>query len=56
MITFGNIFMKILIIAAHPSSAGFTQKIAGAYAEEKQRRGAETEIINLYQEENRQDF
>jgi NAD(P)H dehydrogenase (quinone) len=48
--------MKTLIITAHPSKAGFTHKIAAAYAEEIRKKQGEAEILDLYAQENRQDF
>jgi NAD(P)H dehydrogenase (quinone) len=48
--------MKTLIITAHPSSAGFTHRIAATYTEEKRKLRGEVEILDLYKEENHQDF
>ena len=48
--------MKTLIITAHPSSKGFTHKIAGAYKESAELAGGEVEIIDLYKELNKQGF
>jgi NAD(P)H dehydrogenase (quinone) len=48
--------MKTLIITAHPSKFGFTQKIAQEYAKASLEKGNEVEILDLYQGENRQDF
>ena len=48
--------MKTLIITAHPSSKGFTHRIADTYKKEIEKKGAEVEILDLYRPENRQDF
>lgn len=40
--------MKILIITAHPSSKGFTHKIANRYKKGAESEGAEVEIFDLY--------
>ncbi len=48
--------MKSLIITAHPSSTGFTHKIAEAYKKGREDAGHEVEILDLYKPENRQDF
>ena len=42
--------MKTLIITAHPSSKGFTHRIAEAYKEGAQSSGLEVEILDLYKE------
>jgi NAD(P)H dehydrogenase (quinone) len=48
--------MKTLIITAHPSKFGFTQKIAEQYAKGKTEKGDTVEILDLYKQENKQDF
>lgn len=48
--------MKILIVTAHPSSKGFTPKIAKEYEKIKKSRGDEVEILDLYAPENKQDY
>ena len=48
--------MKSLIITAHPSKFGFTHKIAAAYGAAKIENGDQSEILDLYANENRQDF
>jgi len=47
--------MKSLIIKAHPSTKGYTHRIAEAYKEGANTAGVEVEIIDLYKEP-RQDF
>ena len=46
--------MKTLIITAHPSSLGFTHKIAEAYKTGAQSIGCEVEILDLYKESVKQ--
>ena len=46
--------MKTLIITAHPSSLGFTHKIAEAYKAGAQSLGCEVEILDLYKEPAKQ--
>lgn len=41
-------YMKILIITAHPSSTGHTHTIAQSYKENREKKGDEVEIIDLY--------
>ena len=48
--------MKTLIITAHPSSKGFTHKIAQAYKDGAQSVGVEVEILDLYKQSPKQDF
>ena len=48
--------MKSLIITAHPSTLGFTHRIAAEYEKGKKEKGHEVEILDLYKEENRQDY
>ena len=48
--------MKKLIITAHPSSQGFTQRIAKTFAESAQSAGHSVEVINLYDPQWHQDF
>lgn len=47
---------RILIILAHPSGRGFSRRIAMAYQEAAKEAGHETELLDLYAPENRQDF
>ena len=47
---------KILIITSHPSSKGFTHKIANAYKKANENRGNHVEILNLYDKNNMIDF
>ena len=42
--------MKSLIITAHPSSKGFTHRIAQAYKVGAESKGMEVEILDLYKE------
>lgn len=48
--------MDSLLITAHPSSKGFTHKIAKAYVEGLKEKEKSYEIINLYEKENSLDF
>lgn len=48
--------MKSLIITAHPSSKGFTHKIAETYKEGVESLGGVAEILDLYKEPVKQDF
>lgn len=48
--------MNILIVTAHPSSAGFTHKIASAYEAGAKKAGKTVEVLNLYSAEHTQDF
>ncbi|MEI6042734.1 MAG: NAD(P)H-dependent oxidoreductase [bacterium] len=48
--------MKTLIITAHPSSKGFTHRIAEAYKAGAESVGVTVEILDLYKESPRQDF
>lgn len=48
--------MKHLIITSHPSSKGFTHKIAKAFYYKALEKGDEVEIIDLYDEEFKLDF
>jgi NAD(P)H dehydrogenase (quinone) len=48
--------MKILIITAHPSSQGFTHKIANVCLKTFTERGHDAEVINLYDQKWKQDF
>ena len=47
---------KVLIITAHPSSKGFTHRIADAFAQGAREAGKEVEIIDLYKTNLKQDF
>lgn len=48
--------MKKFIITAHPSSQGFTHKIAERLTKLSAERGDEVEILDLYKTELKQDF
>ncbi len=48
--------MHTLIITAHPSSQGFTHKIAAAYEKGSRSGGATVEILDLYKTPYKQDF
>ncbi len=48
--------MNILIVTAHPSSKGFTHRIANIYRKGAEESGKNVEVIDLYAPENRQDF
>jgi len=48
--------MKHLIITSHPSSKGFTHKIAKAFYYKALENGDDCEIIDLYDEEFKLDF
>ncbi len=48
--------MKKLIIVAHPSAHSTSHKIAEKYAQESQKHKHEIQIINVYDEERRQEF
>ena len=47
---------KVLIVTAHPSSKGFTHRIAAAFSEGAKEVGKEVEIIDLYKTNLKQDF
>lgn len=47
---------KILIITAHPSSRGFTHKIADAYKTSSEEAGHTAELLNLYTTDLKQEF
>ena len=47
---------KVLIVTAHPSSQGFTHKIAAAFAEGAREKGKTVEILDLYQTNLKQEF
>lgn len=47
---------NILIITAHPSSLGFTHKIADAYKMGSEEVGNTVEILDLYKTDLKQDF
>lgn len=42
--------MNILIITAHPATWGFAHKIAERYQAEKESRGHNTQVLDLYQD------
>lgn len=48
--------MKTLIILAHPSSKSFNKSIAERYKKNVETNWNEAELINLYDEEYKQDF
>lgn len=48
--------MKSLIITAHPSSLGFTHRIASAYKAGVESVGGEVEILDLYKESCNQEY
>ncbi len=48
--------MKILIITAHPSSKGFTHRIANAYKEGRESSGHTVEVLDLYKTDLQQGF
>lgn len=47
---------NILIITAHPSTFGYTHKIANTYKETQEKIGNHVDIINLYDKENQLPF
>jgi NAD(P)H dehydrogenase (quinone) len=47
---------NILIVTAHPSSLGFTHKIAEAYKAGSEEVGNTVEILDLYKTDLKQDF
>ncbi len=47
---------KALVITAHPSSLGFTHRIAEAYKKGAESAGASVEILDLYKTDLKQDF
>lgn len=48
--------MKVLIVTAHPASTGFTHKIANRYKQEKEDRGHDVFIMDLYKKKYAQPF
>ncbi len=48
--------MRTLIITAHPSTKGFTHAIAGALKEERESKGGEVEILDLYRTDLKQPY
>lgn len=48
--------MNVLIVTAHPSSTGFTHKIANRYKQEKEERGHDVFIMDLYKKKYSQPF
>ena len=48
--------MHILIVTAHPSTQGFTHKIAAEYAAVSKFLGHEVEILDLYRTEIKQEY
>lgn len=47
---------NVLIIKAHPSTKGFTHRIASSYEEGVKESGKTVRILDLYSPENRQDY
>ena len=47
---------KTLIVSAHPSSLGFTHKIAQEYKKSVEENNGSAFILDLYNEENLQDY
>jgi len=48
--------MNVLIVTAHPASHGFTHKIASRYKQEKEDRGDDVFIMDLYKKRYAQPF
>lgn len=48
--------MNVLIVTAHPASHGFTHKIANRYKQEKEERGDEVFLMDLYKKKYAQPF
>jgi NAD(P)H dehydrogenase (quinone) len=48
--------MKTLLVTAHPSSLGFTHRIAEAYKKGRESIGDTVEVLDLYKTELKQDF
>ncbi len=48
--------MNVLIVTAHPSKKGFTHTIAAQYAHEKEARGHDVFIMDLYKKKYTQPF
>lgn len=48
--------MNILIVTAHPSSQGFTHRIAETYKKTAEKKGARVEILDLYKTSLQQEF
>ncbi len=48
--------MFSLIIIAHPSTKGFTRRIAASYKQGREERGGRAKLIDLYSDEYKQDF
>lgn len=48
--------MKTLIITSHPSSKGFTHAIANTLKEERESKGGEVEILDLYKTDLKQEY
>jgi len=51
-----NLRMNVLIVTAHPASKGFTHKIANRYKQEKEERGNDVFIMDLYKKKYAQPF
>jgi len=49
-------YMNVLIVTAHPASHGFTHKIAARYKKEKEDRGDEVFLMDLYKKKYQQPF
>lgn len=48
--------MNVLIVTAHPASTGFTHKIANRYKQEKEERGNDVFVMDLYKKKYTQPF
>ncbi len=48
--------MKKLIITAHPNPEGFTHKIGRTFIDESEKKGHICFLMNLYDEERKQDY
>lgn len=48
--------MKVLIVTAHPAKHGFTHKIAAQYKQEKEERGDDVFVMDLYKKKYAQPF
>ena len=48
--------MHILIVTAHPSSMGFTHKLAETYRKGAEKKGHTVEVLDLYHTDLKQDY
>jgi len=48
--------MNVLIVTAHPATHGFTHKISNRYKQEKEERGHEVFVMDLYKKKYAQPF